>query len=579
MSFGKDKYILGVSFGFHDSAVCLVQNGKVISAVEEERFSGIKHDSTFPIQSIKWILQNNKLHNTDISTVCYYENPNEKRKRILDIARKAFFKNPIGNLKLLWKHRNTNNDVDDLFKQYVHPNVNIVYGSHHDSHKAYSYFTSSFKNSAVLTVDGVGEYETTTLTSFDGNKQKPIKSIKFPHSLGMLYSTITAFLGFKPNEGEYKVMGLAPYGTEVFYHKKFDKLYTLTDDGGFELNMKYFTYEYSDKVMFNHKLSELLEIPNRLPNERITDKHKNIAAALQHAYEKILFHLLNHLQKETKEINLCLSGGCAYNGTANGKIQEKTKFKNVWIPSAPSDAGSAIGAALHYYFTQSKDNWYEIDNQSPFLGPEENNQEFLEVCRKNEDKIFWEVIPDSTLFRKVSKLISEGNIIGWVQGKLEFGARALGNRSILADPRDPQMKKRVNMVVKKREGFRPFAPMVTFEDRTKYFTPPYYIPYMNQIVKVSESHRENLPAITHTDGSARVQTLKYDSNPRMYRLLNEYKNITNYPILLNTSFNLKDQTMVRDSQEAIDTFMNCDMDYLVLGNVFLSKKIVSDSFR
>ena len=572
MSSGKDKYILGLSFGYHDSAAALFKDGVVLHAVEEERFSGIKHDNSFPKKSIEWILKTENIKTTDIDTVCYYENPYTKKSRIINVAKRTFFKNPISNTKTLFKTYFTSSNLDTLFRTEIHPNVKIVYGDHHLSHKAYTYFTSTFDNSAVLTVDGVGEYETTTLSVYNGNTNIPIDNITFPHSLGMLYSTITAFLGFKPNEGEYKVMGLAPYGTHLFHENKFKKLYHLTDDGGFRLNMNYFTYEYSDEVMFNHKLSELLGIPNRLPEEPLNDIHKNIAAALQHTYEFLFFRLLNRLYEESKTVNLCLSGGCAYNGTANGKILENTRFKNVWIPPAPSDAGSAIGAILAYYYNRT--NKKRIRNESPYLGPQEDNQDFIEICKQNEERIHWEVIPDSKLFRKVSKLISEGNIIGWVQGKLEFGARALGNRSIFADPRDPQMKKRVNMVVKKREGFRPFAPIVAFNDRGKYFEPPYFIPYMNQIIKVKEEHQEKLPAITHTDGSARVQTLLESTNPRVHRLLMEYKKLTGYSMLLNTSFNLKDQTMVRNSEEAIDTFMKCDMDYLILGNLFLTKKII-----
>ena len=294
----------------------------------------------------------------------------------------------------------------------------------------------------------------------------------YPHSLGLLYSTITAFLGFKPNEGEYKVMGLAPYGTHLFHHKKFNKLIKETEDG-FELNMDYFAYHYSDKIMFNQKLSKLLGVPNRLPEEPINDIHKNISAALQYTYEKHFFRLLNKLHEKTKSKNLCLSGGCAYNGTANGKIQSKTPFKNIWIPPAPSDAGSAIGAALYYWNHITNDR---KQNKSPFLGPSEKILDVVSVVKENDDKIFYEALSDEELFPKVVKLISEGNIIGWVRGQLEFGARALGNRSILADPRDPQMKKRVNMVVKKREGFRPFAPMCCYDDMKNFFTPTIEIP-------------------------------------------------------------------------------------------------------
>ena len=559
-----DKYIIGISYGFHDSAVALIQNGKVLNAVEEERFTGVKHDFSFPINSINWILKQNNITFKDISTVCYYENPKLKYNRDWKSYWKYFWKNPF-------KFPNKLNHLSEL--EQVFPLSKIVYNNHHLSHLAYSYYTSEFKESAILSVDGVGEWDTTVLASGKDNIIKRYSEVVYPHSLGLLYSTITAFLGFKPNEGEYKFMGLAPYGTHLFHHKKFDKLVKETKDG-FELNMEYFSYHYSDKIMFNKKISKLFGVPNRLPEEPINDIHKNISAALQYTYEKHFFRLLNKLYDKTKLDNLCLSGGCAYNGTANGKIQSKTPFKNIWIPPAPSDAGSAIGAALHYWNHITNDR---KENKTPFLGPSEKLLDIVRVIKENDDKIFYEALSDDELFPKVAKLISEGNIIGWVRGQLEFGARALGNRSILADPRDPQMKRRVNMVVKKRAGFRPFAPICSYDDMKNFFTPNIEIPYMNQIVSVKPKHRKKLPAITHIDGSARVQTLREDFNPKMYKLLKEYQKITKYPILLNTSFNLKDQTMVRDSQEAIDTFMNCDMDFLVIDNIFISKKILSET--
>ena len=565
MNFGMtnitNNYILGISYGYHDSAVALLQNGIILSAVEEERFTGIKHDSRFPANSINWILKKHGITRDDIHAVCYYENPTIKTHRNKKSYWKYFWKNPLN-------FPYTDSSDDELQEHF--PKSMVIIGNHHLSHLAYSYFTSDFKESAILSVDGVGEWDTTVSAYGKDNQILRTNEVIYPHSLGLLYSTITAFLGFKPNEGEYKVMGLAPYGTHLFHHKKFDELIKETEDG-FELNMEYFSYHYSDKIMFNTKLSKLLEIPNRLPEEPINDIHKNISAALQYTYEKHFFKLLNKLYKKTKSKNLCLSGGCAYNGTANGKIQSKTPFKNIWIPPAPSDAGSAIGAALYYWNHITNDR---KQNKSPFLGPSEKILDVVSIVKENDNKIFYEALSDNELLPKVAKLISEGNIIGWVSGQLEFGARALGNRSILADPRDPQMKRRVNMVVKKREGFRPFAPMCCYDDMKNFFTPNIEIPYMNQIVSVNPKYRKKLPAITHIDGSARVQTLREDFNPKMYKLLKEYQKITKYPILLNTSFNLKDQTMVRDSQEAIDTFMNCDMDYLVIENIFISKKII-----
>ena len=560
----NQKYILGISFGYHDSAVALLTNGKVLSAVEEERFTGIKHDSSFPHHSIKWITKEHNITVDDISYVCFYENPTLKNDRNKSIYRKYWYKNLFG-FKLKDK------SFDDL-KNYF-PKAKVMIGNHHLSHLAYSYYTSPFKSSALLSVDGVGEWDTTVMATGDDDGINTHQSIQYPHSLGMLYSTITAFLGFKPNEGEYKVMGLAPYGKEnLSLSSKFDSLIT-KKHGGYELNLDYFSYHYSDDMMFSSSLSNLLGLPNRLPNEPIKQIHKDLALILQQKYEEVFFYLLRNLYVLTGSKNLCLGGGCAYNGTANGKIQNETEFEKIWIPPAPSDAGSAIGAALFLYYHLNP-NSERIDNCTPFLGPSEKILDVVKVLQKNEKRIYFEALSEKQLLPKVAKLISEGNIIGWVQNKLEFGARALGNRSILADPRDPQMKQRVNSVVKKREGFRPFAPMVTSNDMHKFFTPDIEIPYMNQIVKVQIPYRSKLPAITHIDGSARVQTLRRTMNPKMFNLLKQYEKITKYPILLNTSFNLKDQTMVRDSQEAIDTFMNCDLDYLVIDNLFISKKII-----
>jgi carbamoyltransferase len=554
-----NNYILGISYGYHDSAVALLQNGIVLSAVEEERFSGIKHDSRFPANSINWILKKHGITRDDIHAVCYYENPTIKTHRNKKSYWKYFWKNPL-NFPYI-------DSSDDELQEHF-PKSMVIMGNHHLSHLAYSYFTSDFKESAILSVDGVGEWDTTVSAYGKDNQILRTNEVIYPHSLGLLYSTITAFLGFKPNEGEYKVMGLAPYGTHLFYHKKFDELIKETING-FELNLKYFSFHHSEIIMFNKNLSKLFGIPNRLPNEPLNDKHKNIAAALQYVYEKHFFRLLNKLHTKTKSDNLCLSGGCAYNGTANGKIKDNTPFKNIWIPPAPSDAGSAIGAALNYWNHITNDR---KENKTPFLGPEETINETLFSIQKNHKHIKYDVMMEGMLIKKVAKLISKGKIIGWVDGKLEFGARALGNRSILANPRDPQMKRRVNMVVKKREGFRPFAPMVTYNDRNKYFNLTDEIPYMNQIVEVKDKYQDKLPAITHIDGTARVQTVRKNFNPKIYKLLKQVEIENKYPIILNTSFNLKDQTMVRNSDEAIETFLKCDMDYLVIGNYFISKK-------
>lgn len=456
--------------------------------------------------------------------------------------------------------------------EITNDNITLSYGDHHLSHLAYSYYTSPFDRTAILSVDGVGEWETTVLAFAENNKIIKIQNIKFPHSLGMIYSAFTAFLGFKPNEGEYKVMGLAPYGNPNVYTKHFKELIKETEDGGFEINMDYFTYDYSNNSMFNEKLGLLLGIPNRLPEDRIEQCHKDLAATIQSQYEYYFFRLLNRMFATNPSYSLCLSGGCAYNGTANGKITNETPYKQLWIPPAPSDAGSAIGCALEYYYTNSKIK-HKIDNTNPYLGPWNSNDEIKEELDKHSNDIWYEYKNHSELIPIISKQITDGNVIGWYEGRMEFGSRALGNRSILANPRDPQMKSRVNRVIKKREGFRPFAPIVKEEERLKYFDYKLLVPYMNQVVKVKSEHRDNLPAITHIDGSARIQTLNNRQHRRMYALLNRLEIDNGYPIVLNTSFNLKDKTIVNSPKDAIETFLDCEMDTLVLGNYIVKKKI------
>jgi carbamoyltransferase len=415
----------------------------------------------------------------------------------------------------------------------------------------------------IVSVDGVGEWESAVIAYGEENRIIKLQSIDFPHSLGMFYSAFTAFLGFKPNEGEYKVMGLAPYGNPYTYLSKFNDIIQPTDDGGFELNMEMFDFDWSDDMMFNEKLGQHLELTNRLPD---------LASAVQTIYEKYFFRIVNRSIALRPTNNLCISGGCAYNGTANGKIIDLTPYKGVWIPPAPSDAGSAIGAGLYYWYNELN-NKDRVKNINPYLGPAYSNEIIKETLDKYEDDVWYEYKNYSEIIPIISREITDGNVIGWFEGRMEFGSRALGNRSIFANPRDPQMKARVNRVIKKREGFRPFAPIVKEEERLKYFNYKHLVPYMNQVVKVKEEHRNNLPAITHIDGSARIQTLNNRQHTRIYKLLNQLEIDNGYPIVLNTSFNLKDQTMVLDPKTAIETFLNCEMDTLVLQNYIVKKKI------
>jgi len=567
-----NKYILGIACGYHDSSACLVKDGKVLGAVEEERFTGIKHDSTFPTNAINWLYKEFKITGADVSVVSFYENPTLKLNRIENSTKRGGIFNYFKRKAIVKENTENYEETERKIYQITNSKIILAYGDHHLSHLAYSYYTSPFDRTAILSVDGVGEWETTVLAIAENNKIIKVQNIKFPHSLGMIYSAFTAFLGFKPNEGEYKVMGLAPYGNPNIYTPHFKKIIKETEDGGFEINMNYFTYDYSNNTMFNEKLGLLLGIPNRLPEDSLEQCHKDLAATIQSQYEYYFFRLLNKLFATHPSNNICLSGGCAYNGTANGKITDKTPYKQLWIPPAPSDAGSAIGCALEYYYTHSE-NKDRIDNTSPYLGPWNSNDEIKEELDKHQNDIWYEYKNHSELVPIISKEITDGNVIGWYEGRMEFGSRALGNRSILANPRDPQMKSRVNRVIKKREGFRPFAPIVKEEERLKYFDYKLLVPYMNQVVKVKEEHRKHLPAITHIDGSARIQTLNNRQHRRIYALLTQLQIDNEYPIVLNTSFNLKDKTIVNSPKDAIETFLECEMDTLVLGNYIVKKKI------
>ena len=566
------KYILGIACGYHDSSAALILDGLVIGAMEEERFTGIKHDSTFPTNAINWLYKDNKITGNDISVVTFYENPKLKLERIEESTKRGGLINFFKRKSIIDSNKEQAKEIESKIYEITNPNIILAYGDHHLSHIAYSYYTSPFERATILSVDGVGEWETTVLAFAEGKNITKLQNIKFPHSLGMLYSAMTAFLGFKPNEGEYKVMGLAPYGNSETYLNKFKQLYMLTEDGGFEINMNYFTYDYSNNSMFNEKLGELFELPNRLPEEELTQQHKDLAATIQHQYEFLFFRLLNKMFAIRATNNLCLSGGCAYNGTANGKILKNTGYKQLWIPPAPSDAGSAIGCALNYYYTHNP-SASRVINTNPYLGTFNTNDEIETELKKYENEVWYEFKNHSQIVRTISREITNGNVIGWYEGRMEFGSRALGNRSIFANPRDPQMKARVNKVIKKREGFRPFAPIVKEEDRLKYFDYKPLVPYMNQVVQVKEEHIKNLPAITHIDGSARIQTLNFKQHRRVYSLLRQLEEDNGYPIVLNTSFNVKDKTIVNTPKDAIDTFLDCDMDTLVLNNYIVKKKI------
>ena len=508
--------VLGVSAYYHDSAACLFQDGKLVFACEEEKFTGIKHDSSFPEHTVQYIKEN---YTDKFDIVCYYEKPYLKLLRALKHNWKSIPRILWTGIKVWFKLKKLSNTV--------------FFSEHHMSHLMYAYHTSPFADATLVSIDGVGEEETLRVVRMVNGEVIPELTVKYPHSLGLLYSAITAYLGFKPNEGEYKVMGLASYGDPTKYKGKFRKLVCYKK--GLQINMKYFEWSRSNKVMFNHYLLELLG-DNRLHDEPIEQRHKDIAAALQWIYEKALFHILNQYPGE----NLCLSGGCAYNGTANGKITKNSTYKKIWIPTAPSDAGSCIGACLNYLQIKI--------HPDPFLGPSYD----LTMC--NGKPLDFDVI---------AKELNEGKVVGWYEGRIEFGARALGHRSILANPTLPHMQDRINKLIKKREMFRPFAPMVIYRDQIKYFKSADNVPFMNQVVEVKEEYRDILKAITHVDGTARIQSVREGN---MYKLLKSFEKQSGFPILLNTSFNVKDKTIVLYPEDALQTFYDTDLDILVINN-------------
>ena len=558
-------FSIGISAYYHDSSVSLFRNGQLIFACEEEKFTGIKHDSNFPFKVIEHIRKEYKLTKDNVEVVCFYEDTKLKKKRVTEYSKKRFFKSPIYSIK---KYYNFSKNKRQLEKILPKLSDNVFYSKHHHSHLYYSAFSSPFKESAVVSIDGVGEYDTTTISYYNGKALDVETVSSYPHSVGLFYSAMTSFLGFKPNEGEYKLMGLSSYGKSTDLVNKLSKLIKF-EDGKIVCHLKYFEWDKSDTIMYNYELSELLGILPRLTEEKITQRHKDLAFAIQKVYENVFFELLSYVHEKYDTQNICLGGGCAYNGLANGKIYKETKFKHLWIPPAPSDAGSSIGSVINYYI--SKDKEVSVP-RTPFLGPSYRiNSEFKKSLK---GRTFIHLDKMDMLFTIVAKEISKGCVVGYFRDEIEFGSRALGNRSILADPTNPNMKNRINELVKKREGFRPFAPMVTKERQHDFFHVVEDVPYMNQVVKVKGDYVDQLSAVTHVDGTSRIQTV--DRSNTIHGLLKEFEKRSGYPILLNTSFNIKDKTMVLTPEDALKTFDEVDIDLLVLQNyiIFKNKKNV-----
>lgn len=568
--------ILGISCYYHDSAAALLIDGRIVSAAQEERFSRIKHDTSFPIESIKYCLNSNDLEIKDIDCIAFYEKPILKFERVLSQCIEGF---PISAgifISSIPSYLTEKLKIIKTIKKKLKYKKDIVFCNHHTSHAAGIFFISPFNESTIVTVDGVGEWATTTFGIGRSNHIEMKKEIHFPHSLGLLYSTITAYLGFSVNNSEYKVMGLSAYGAldkvkNKYYHK-LKKIIKLNQDGSFWLDMNYFSYRYLKK-MPSRKLCKLLGGKVRLPTETINQRHKDIAAALQMVYEEALFNLLNYVQNKTGQENLVLGGGCALNSVANGKILKNTKFKRVWIPPDPGDGGTSIGAALYAYISVfNNERNYVLKN--PYLGPgysTENIESFL-----NRKKIKYTKFKTSDeLLQKTAKLIFDNNVIGWFQGKMEWGPRALGARSILSNPCNQDMKEILNVKVKHREKFRPFAPVVCEDDAIEFFECDEPIPeptdFMLNVYPIKKKYHTLIPSVVHVDGTGRLQTIRKEQNELYYNLIKEFGKLSRIPILINTSFNIRGEPIVCSPQDAYKCMMGTEIDYLVIDK-FLVKR-------
>ena len=566
-------YVLGISCYYHDSAAALLKDGNVVAAVEEERFSRKKNDDGFPGHAIKYCMDEAGISGSDLVCVAFYDKAVLKFERLLDnyiaVAPKGF--GSFIDVIPKWLHKRL--WVKEEIKKHLGGyNGKIYFPEHHLSHAAYTFFTSPFTESAILTVDGVGEWTTTSFGSARGTKIQLTTDLRWPHSLGMFYSAFTYYLGFKVNEGEYKLMGLSSYGKPKYYDLIMKELIDVKDDGSLRLNMKYFSFTW-DKVMVNKKFQELFGVPRRAEDAKTEQIHLDIGASAQLVLEEILLKMARHIHEKTKLKNLCLGGGVALNGVANYRLLKEGPFDKIHIPPSPGDGGSAIGcAAFVYYSILNNERIIEIDNakmisNNVYLGPQYSNDEirsFLETY-----KIPYQRYEREDLLKQTAKLISEQNVVGWYQGRVEWGPRALGNRSILADPRNAKMKDILNEKIKHRESFRPFAPSILEEHTSEYFELDIPSPFMLLVAKVKKP--DKIPAVTHVDGTGRLQTVSKQSNPLYYDLINEFYMLTGVPVLVNTSMNVKGEPIVNTPDQAFDMLLKTEMDYIVMGDCIVGK--------
>ncbi|NQV19748.1 MAG: carbamoyltransferase [Armatimonadetes bacterium] len=585
--------ILGISAFYHDSAAALVRDGEIFAAAQEERFTRKKHDFRFPHNAIQYCLKEAKLKPAELDFVVFYDKPFLKFERILEtylqyapVGIQSFIKAmPLWVKQKLW--------MKSMLQEELHGyEGKILFPEHHQSHAASAFYPSPFKEAAIITTDGVGEWTTTSIGFGKDNNISILKELHFPHSLGLLYSAFTYFTGFKVNSGEYKIMGLAPYGEPKYVQTILDNLMDLKEDGSFKLNMKYFNFA-AGLTMTNRRFNKLFGLRPRKKETLLSQNEMDLARSVQEVTEIAMLRMAKHAQKLTGAKYLCLAGGVALNCVSNGKILRENLFDDIWIQPAAGDAGGALGAALAVWYDYLK-NKRTADNKSDkqkgsYLGPEFNNDYILDFLQKN--KLPFKKLNDNEIFEKAAKLLTEENVVGWFQGKMEFGPRALGSRSIIGDARSPAMQKKMNLKIKFRESFRPFAPSVLNEEVSNYFEIDRGSPYMLLVTDVKKKIRREMtekeeklfgieklnivrskiPAITHIDYSARLQTVHKDTNPKYWKMIKAFQNLTSCPVIVNTSFNVRGEPIVCKPIDAYKCFMRTEMDFLMLGNYLLDK--------
>ena len=601
-------YILGISAFYHDSAACLLKNGEIVAAAQEERFTRKKHDAGFPHYSIQYCLKEAGIPASQIDNVVFYEKPFLKFERLLETylafspkGYTSFAKAmPLWIKDKLFQKSALIKELKSTLSKDINWRERLLFSEHHLSHAASAYFPSPFESAAVLTLDGVGEWTTTSLAIGKGSNLKVIKEIHFPHSLGLLYSAFTYYTGFKVNSGEYKVMGLAPYGDPRYADLITEKLITIAEDGSFQVDMSYFDYA-TGLTMTNKKFDALFGGPPRKPETELTQREMDLAASIQKVTEDIVVELAQGIAKETGERNLCLAGGVALNCVVNGILLRRKIFDNIWIQPAAGDAGGALGAALStWYLHHSKERVASRERDAmkgAYLGPEFTDAEVeaeLTACGATFKKL-----SEDKLIDTVATALAGEKAVGWMQGRMEFGPRALGGRSIIADPRSPIMQKQLNLKVKYRESFRPFAPSVLREDVSEWFEHEADSPYMLLVADVREDKRRSMtneekalfgidklnvprssvPAITHVDYSARIQTVHADTNPRYHAVISKFKEKTGCPIVVNTSFNVRGEPIICTPTDAFRCFMGTEMDVLSIGSYILYKEEQDETLK